>query len=342
VTRLEFAHEPDLVVYCEGRDGWTGARGFFTGERWEAYSQLLFLRARYYEPSSGRFLTKDPWSGDLQHPLTLQGWLYVRNNPTNAIDPSGWYDYNEVHYGLTRQWAFEIASGFGPILDPERIAEAIAAGDRRTDTNIRLTSVTCITCHFCDPDRTRAHMNDAVNSCNPYFFGHILHQAQDFYSHWNEGYHWEHLSHTQANRPQDKLDDFFLGGHYAQIGDPGSETGTYEVWVESPYPAHPREQVEHELRVRNLGLVVSGMSRDELIDLYLRDEPGTDPEFWEMRDYFKFNTDEYFEGSRRDIIMELESRRYILRFMMHLVVGCCRVDWEDAVVQDAHATLTAR
>jgi hypothetical protein len=25
-------------------------RESFTGERWEAYSQLIFLRARYYEP----------------------------------------------------------------------------------------------------------------------------------------------------------------------------------------------------------------------------------------------------------------------------------------------------
>jgi hypothetical protein len=269
--------------------------------------------------------------------------VYVQNNPTNAVDPSGLYDYNVVHYGLTKQWAFEIASAFAPLLDPGRISEAIASGDRRTDTNLRLSSVSpapCISCHFCSPERTGTHMEEAVKSCNPYFFGHILHQAQDLNSHWNEGYTWEHLSHTQHSRPQDKLDDFFLGGHYEQIADPGSETGIYEVWVESPYPAHPREQVEHVLRVRNLGLAVSGMSRDELIDLYLRDEPGTDPEFWEMRDYFKFNTDEYFEGSRRERMMEAKTRVYILRFMVHLVLGCCQVEWEDAVIQDAHEALT--
>jgi RHS repeat-associated protein len=32
----------------------------FTGEWWGAYSALLFLRARYYEPGTGRFLNKDP------------------------------------------------------------------------------------------------------------------------------------------------------------------------------------------------------------------------------------------------------------------------------------------
>ena len=76
------------MVYCEGLDGWTGARGFFTGERWEAYSQLLFLRARYYEPGTGRFVSRDLWEGDHYRPQTLlRNYLYVLNNPVNAIDP---------------------------------------------------------------------------------------------------------------------------------------------------------------------------------------------------------------------------------------------------------------
>jgi RHS repeat-associated protein len=37
-----------------------GATGYgFTGERWEAYADLLFLWARYYEPGTGRFIGKD-------------------------------------------------------------------------------------------------------------------------------------------------------------------------------------------------------------------------------------------------------------------------------------------
>jgi RHS repeat-associated protein len=67
-----------------------GSTGYgFTGERWEAYTGLLFLRARYYEPGMGRFISKDPWSGDAQRPLTLHGWSYSQNNPSNTIDPTG-------------------------------------------------------------------------------------------------------------------------------------------------------------------------------------------------------------------------------------------------------------
>ena len=49
-----------------------GSTGYgFTGERWEAYSDLLFLRARYYEPETGRFVSKDPWAGMFWDPTTL-------------------------------------------------------------------------------------------------------------------------------------------------------------------------------------------------------------------------------------------------------------------------------
>jgi RHS repeat-associated protein len=68
-----------------------GTTGYgFTGERWEAYSQLLFLRARYYDPGIGRFVSRDPWPGSGWRPQALNGWSYVENAPTNLIDPSGY------------------------------------------------------------------------------------------------------------------------------------------------------------------------------------------------------------------------------------------------------------
>ena len=63
--------------------------GIFTGERWEAYSQLLFLRARYYEPKTGRFLSRDPLRGDYTQPLTLHGWSYAKENPIRFVDRLG-------------------------------------------------------------------------------------------------------------------------------------------------------------------------------------------------------------------------------------------------------------
>jgi len=61
----------------------------FTGEQYDASTNLLYLRARYYSGAQGRFLTADTWPSDYQQPLSLNKWLYVNGNPINATDPSG-------------------------------------------------------------------------------------------------------------------------------------------------------------------------------------------------------------------------------------------------------------
>lgn len=48
-----------------------------------------YLRARYYDAASGRFLTKDTYLGEPNDPLSRNLYTYARNNPTNLIDPSG-------------------------------------------------------------------------------------------------------------------------------------------------------------------------------------------------------------------------------------------------------------
>ena len=61
----------------------------FTGEGWDAEVELLYLRARYYQPEVGRFITRDPWDPNVHRPGTLNGFVYVTNNPVNYTDPSG-------------------------------------------------------------------------------------------------------------------------------------------------------------------------------------------------------------------------------------------------------------
>ncbi|NUQ39712.1 MAG: hypothetical protein HUU23_18370, partial [Caldilineales bacterium] len=58
----------------------------FAGREWDADSGLYYLRARYYDPDLGRFLSRDPLH------LTMPGanhYLYAANNPANAGDPMG-------------------------------------------------------------------------------------------------------------------------------------------------------------------------------------------------------------------------------------------------------------
>jgi RHS repeat-associated protein len=57
----------------------------FTGRELDAESGLLYYRARYYDPTSGRFLSEDPMPFRIGAPL----YAYVENSPSNRTDPSG-------------------------------------------------------------------------------------------------------------------------------------------------------------------------------------------------------------------------------------------------------------
>jgi RHS repeat-associated protein len=51
----------------------------FTGEQTDP-TALQYLRARYYDPAVGRFISRDPLGS---------GYPYVSNNPVNLVDPTG-------------------------------------------------------------------------------------------------------------------------------------------------------------------------------------------------------------------------------------------------------------
>jgi RHS repeat-associated protein len=75
----------------------------FTGEAWDEEVELLYLRARYYQPETGRFITKDLWTGDPSQPQTMAGYAYVGNNPTTYVDPGGtwrWYSTFWIYHLL--------------------------------------------------------------------------------------------------------------------------------------------------------------------------------------------------------------------------------------------------
>ena len=61
----------------------------YSGEWWDAETELVYLRARYLRPELGLFLTKDPWPGDVLRPGTLNGYGYGLGNPVIYRDPTG-------------------------------------------------------------------------------------------------------------------------------------------------------------------------------------------------------------------------------------------------------------
>ncbi|MCD9024487.1 RHS repeat-associated core domain-containing protein [Cohnella silvisoli] len=61
----------------------------YSGEYWDSTTNLQYLRARWYDPSVGRFINEDTYEGQINNPLTLNLYTYVVNNPLIYTDPSG-------------------------------------------------------------------------------------------------------------------------------------------------------------------------------------------------------------------------------------------------------------
>jgi RHS repeat-associated protein len=62
---------------------------YYRGEQYDPDLGLYYLRARYYNPATGRFMSRDPLEGDPTGPASLHKYLYANGDPTNRIDPRG-------------------------------------------------------------------------------------------------------------------------------------------------------------------------------------------------------------------------------------------------------------
>ena len=74
-------------------------------------NDLVYLRARHYAPSMGRFLTRDTWNGNSNMPMSFNLWNYGYGNPVNLTDPTGHFpaeclEADDVAQCL-RDWATE-------------------------------------------------------------------------------------------------------------------------------------------------------------------------------------------------------------------------------------------
>jgi RHS repeat-associated protein len=77
----------------------------YSAERFDSDLQQYYLRARYYNPTVGRFGAQDQVDGTPNDPLSLHKYAYCQNNPVNGRDPSG----NETLVSLTMSMAIGVS-----------------------------------------------------------------------------------------------------------------------------------------------------------------------------------------------------------------------------------------
>jgi RHS repeat-associated protein len=76
--------------------GETECEWLYTGEQWDLDLGLVYLRARWMDPATGRFVSRDAFEGDLGRPTTRQPYEYGELDPTRYVDPTGNYSLAEV------------------------------------------------------------------------------------------------------------------------------------------------------------------------------------------------------------------------------------------------------
>jgi RHS repeat-associated protein len=133
----------------------------FTGEAHDSESGLVYLRARYYDPTIGRFISRDSYASQ-------PAYVYAGNDPVNFTDPTG-------HFQMTDQTVATI--GFGhlaamqaPVAIPSTLQMVIALNIAAQSPVVVPAAIGAITFPM--------SIYLIANSMNELFFPQAVHKAR--------------------------------------------------------------------------------------------------------------------------------------------------------------------
>ncbi|WP_207642560.1 DNRLRE domain-containing protein [Inediibacterium massiliense] len=94
----------------------------YAGYRYDENIGLYYLNARYYNPETGRFITRDTFNGFIDNPQSLNLYTYCYNNPIVYTDPNGhspcYCPDDPLQDGLTEVYDFLIGDDINTLVDP--------------------------------------------------------------------------------------------------------------------------------------------------------------------------------------------------------------------------------
>ena len=105
----------------------------FAGEQYDEELEQYYLRARYFNPTIGRFTQQDTWMGNNSDPITLHKYLYANANPVSYVDPTGNYSMVDMSMAMSvRNTLSNIqlesyTNISGILMDPQGAANGIPA-----------------------------------------------------------------------------------------------------------------------------------------------------------------------------------------------------------------------
>jgi RHS repeat-associated protein len=148
-------YEYDAFGNGVSTSGSTPNNYLYRGEQYDFDLGLYYLRARYYNPLTGRFMSRDPRDGQFingtripNDPRKLHKYLYAEGDPANLLDRSG-LDA-EISYALRLNATFKLTTFLNSVSCEISVGTSLATGglveafgDDPTGTT--LTAFGCIT-----------------------------------------------------------------------------------------------------------------------------------------------------------------------------------------------------
>ena len=83
------------------RTGTTENEFLYVGQQLDPNLGFYYLRARYMDPTSGRFISRDPFAGNSFDPPSLHKYSYALNNPVNVVDPTGRFGIASIGFNFS-------------------------------------------------------------------------------------------------------------------------------------------------------------------------------------------------------------------------------------------------
>ncbi len=203
----------------------------------------------------------------------------------------------DVHYYLTKSWISEvIGNRLGSA--GAYVAELIASGNLFADGYSIFSFTFYPFLHFADWKTARHFVERAIRVGDPYIFGATLHQIQDCFTHWCEGYR------------------FLIDGvaHYRHYLQYCLRTARQ---IAAFYIHRPRSVVESLLSALYPGVSFAQFTDTELMDLYLREGRLA---IWEERQRYGYFSDRYYSHTSRDQAMKRWTQ-YLTRRFLERVLG---------------------
>ena len=111
----------------------------YDGQYTDSESGYQYLRARYYDPATGQFLTQDP-----AFAATLSRYVYAGNDPVDGVDPSGLCSWYNVYCEAVQPAAHAVGDAASFVGQHWRgVAQGVAVVAGAVATGACIASVIC-------------------------------------------------------------------------------------------------------------------------------------------------------------------------------------------------------